>query len=170
MTRPHSSEYAPYYAKYIDLVAEGDYLTLLDENTSETLDFFKNIDVAKHEYRYAEGKWTIKDVLLHIVDTERGFSYRAIMCVRGDDKTPLFGMDEDLFAANADTSLRTMDNLLQEFLAVRQSFRMIFSTNPVEKMELWGNNAGHKITARALGYLGIGHTLHHTNIVKERYL
>jgi uncharacterized damage-inducible protein DinB len=170
MTRPLSNEYAPHYAKYIDLVQNGDFLNLLDENTSKTFDFFKNIDFSKHEYRYAEGKWTIKDVLLHIIDTERGFSYRAIMCVRGDDKTPLFGMDEDLFASNADTNLRTMDNLLEEFLAVRQSFKLIFTTNPIEKFELRGNNTGHKITARALGYLGIGHTKHHVNIVKERYL
>lgn len=170
MIRPLSNEYAPHYGKYIDLVQEGDFLSRLDENTSETFDFFKNIAISKHEYFYAECKWTIKDVLLHIIDTERGFSYRAIMCVRGDDETPLFGMNEDLFATNTDTSIRTMENLLEEFLAVRQSFRLIFSTNPEEKFALWGNNTGHKITARALGYLGIGHTLHHTNIVKERYL
>lgn len=170
MQRPHSNEYAPYYQKYIDLVGEGDFMMLLDKNTTETVAFFENIAPEKHNYRYAEGKWTVKDLLLHIIDTERGFAYRAIMCVRGDSETPLYPMNENLFAANADTALRSMHDLLGEFLAVRLSFIKIFETNPAEKFSLFGNAVGHKITARAIGYLAIGHVLHHTNVVKERYL
>jgi uncharacterized damage-inducible protein DinB len=170
MTRPTPNEHADFHTKYIALVPEGDYLSLLDENTTEIVRFFESIDLAKHDFRYAEGKWTVKDVLLHIVDTERGFSYRAIVCVRGDNQTLLAPMDEDLYAANANATRRSMTDLLDEFLAVRRSFRKIFETNSEETFTFLGNAAGYKISARALGYLGIGHALHHANIVRDRYL
>jgi DinB superfamily len=170
MTRPTQSEYDSSYQKYVELVPEGNFLQLLDQNTAETLQFFKNIDPTKHEYRYAEGKWTIKDVFLHIIDTERGYAFRAICCVRGDDQTPLWPLPEDVFAANVDTSLRTMEDLMEEFKAVRLSFRKIFETNPVEKFSFLGNGYRHKISGRALGYIGLGHVLHHTKVVVERYL
>jgi uncharacterized damage-inducible protein DinB len=169
MTKPPTHEYAPYYQRYIDLVADGDFFALLDENTADTLRFFGGIDPARHNYRYAENKWTIKDVLMHCVDTERGFSYRAIVCVRGDDRTPLYPMDEDFYAANVDTTERSMDRILEEFLAVRAGFRQIFAQNPDEKFALLGNGQGHKISARALGYIALGHVAHHANVVQERY-
>jgi uncharacterized damage-inducible protein DinB len=170
MTRPLQSTYDPSYQKYIDLVPEGDFLQLLDANTAETLQFFSNIDPSKHEYRYAEGKWTIKDVFLHIIDTERGYSFRAICCVRGDDQTPLWPLPEEVFAANVDTRLRTIEDLMEEFKAVRWSFRKIFETNPEEKFDFLGNGFGHKISGRALGYIGLGHVMHHVKVVEERYL
>ena len=81
MQRPNPNEYAPFFQKYLGLVGEGDFFDLIDANTALMVGFFKNIDPSKHDYRYAKGKWTIKDLFLHIIDTERGFSYRAIVCV-----------------------------------------------------------------------------------------
>ena len=170
MQRPTSGEFNTYFQKYIGLVGEGDFDELLQENTKETLAFFNSIDVTKHNYKYAENKWTIKDVLMHIIDTERGFSYRAIICIRKDDKTPLYPMDEDFFAANVSTTDRSMESLLEEFLAVRKSFSFLFQNTTDEHLQFIRNNNGHPISARALGYIGIGHILHHLHVIKERYL
>jgi hypothetical protein len=105
-----------------------------------------------------------------MIDTERGFSYRAIMCVRGDEKTPLYPMDENLFAANADTSRRTMRDLLEEFEIVRLGLRKVFEYTTEEQQKKIGNGSTGKISGRAMGYIAIGHVAHHINVVKERYL
>jgi uncharacterized damage-inducible protein DinB len=170
MKRPDASEYPSSYQKYIDLIKGDNFFELLDNNTKETIKFFNSIDASKHDYRYAKDKWTVKDVLLHMIDTERGFSYRAIMCVRGDEKTPLYPMDENLFAANADTSRRTMRDLLEEFEIVRVGLRKVFEYTTEEQQEKPGNGSTGKISGRAMGYIAIGHAAHHVNVVRERYL
>jgi uncharacterized damage-inducible protein DinB len=170
MKKPEINEYPSSYHKYVDLVKADNFFELLDGNTKETMRFFNAIDVSKHDYRYAKDKWTIKDLVLHVIDTERGYSYRAIVCVRGDDKTPLYPMDENLFAANADTSRRTMRDLLEEFDVVRSGFRKIFEYTSDEQQRKLGNGSTGKLTGRALGYIAIGHVMHHMNVVKERYL
>ena len=113
MERPTDNEYASAYQKYIDLVETGDYIELLDQNTDLTISFFKSIDTESENFRYAEGKWTIKEVLMHIIDTERGFSYRAIVCTRNDDKIPLYGMDEEFYAKSVDVTNISMKNFVQ---------------------------------------------------------
>jgi uncharacterized damage-inducible protein DinB len=170
MKKPGINEYPPSYQKYVDLVKGDNFFQLLDDNTKETIRFFNSIDASKHDYRYAKDKWTIKDLLLHVVDTERGYSYRAIVCVRGDEKTPLHPMDENLYAANADTSRRTVRDLLEEFEVVRSGFRKIFEYTTEEEHQRLGNGSTGKLTGRALGYIAIGHVMHHMNVVKERYL
>jgi hypothetical protein len=95
MQRPSADEYATSYQKYFDLVPEGDYLSLLRQNLINTINRFENIPTEKLDYRYAEGKWTIKEVLMHIIDTERVFSYRALVSARGDGTTPHYRMDEE---------------------------------------------------------------------------
>ncbi len=170
MKRPNQAEYSPAYQKYVDLVEEGSFEDLLIANTNETVDFFRSIDRHKQNFRYQKNKWTIKEVFMHMIDTERGFSYRAIVCVRRDDKTPLYGMEEDFYASNVDVTNRSMENLIEEFLAVRESFAFIFKNNQSENLEFLGNGVGHKISARALGFIAIGHTLHHVNVIRERYL
>ena len=170
MNKPNQAEYNPYYQKYIDLVEEGSLEELLNANMNEVAHFFKSIDYQKHNFRYEKDKWTIKDVFMHLIDTERGFSYRAIVCIRKDDKTPLYGMDENLYASNVDVTNRSMESLIEEFLAVRKSFSFVYKNTQPENLEFLGNGQGHKISARALGFIAIGHTLHHINIIKERYL
>jgi len=170
MKRPNQLEYNPVYQKYIDLVEEGSFEDLLHTNTNDTVDFFKSIDDSKHNFRYEKNKWTIKDVFMHIIDTERGFSYRAIVCIRLDNKTPLYGMDEDFYASNIDVTNRSMESLIEEFLAVRTSFGFIFKNAQSENLEFLGNGMGHKISARALGFIAIEHIKHHIHVIKERYL
>lgn len=170
MGKPVLNEYPANYHKYVQLVTGDDLLALWDDNTRKVRDFFTSIDVSKHNYRYALNKWTIKDVLMHLADSDRGYSYRAIFCVRGDESTPLYPMNEDLFAANVDTSNRTMESLIQEFEAVRHSFRMIFEHTSDAQQQLLGNGSNGKISARALGFIALGHAIHHMNIIKQRYL
>lgn len=170
MERPEKNEYASVYQKYIDLVDTGDFIELLDQNTDSTVSFFKSIDKKKENYKYAENKWTIKEVLMHIIDTERGFSYRAIVCARNDDKTPLYGMDEDFYAKNVDVTEIRMDALIEEFIAVRNAFKFIYTHNKEEKLNFLGSGIGHKISARAIGYIAIGHISHHCSVIKQKYL
>ena len=170
MKRPERNEYAPGYQAYIDLVETGNFIELLDQNTISTIAFFKSIDKKNENLRYAENKWTIKEVLMHIIDTERGFSYRAIVCTRNDRKIPLHYMDEEFYAQNVDVTEIPIDNLIEEFLAVRQAFKLIYTNNPIEKFSFLGNALEYNISARALGFIAIGHVTHHINIIKERYL
>jgi uncharacterized damage-inducible protein DinB len=170
MKKPEAIEYKPNFQQYIDLVTEDDFLEELKKNKTETIQFFKSIPEHKHNYRYAEKKWTIKEVLMHMIDTERVFSYRVLVCARADGKTPLYPMDENMYAANVDVTHRTMDSLLKEFEVVRESVTFLFENLTEAQSKFLGDNITHKISARALGYFLIGHIKHHNNVIKERYL
>ena len=170
MQRPASDEYAPGYQKYFDLVSEGDYLRLLRRNLIETIDSFEKIPAAKLDYKYAEGKWTVKEVLMHMIDTERVFSYRGLVAARGDGATPHYRMDEELYAGNVDVSQRTLQSLIAEFRAVRASTEQLFENLTDAQSELRCNIVTHPMSARAIGYFLIGHIQHHRNVIEERYL
>ena len=118
MQRPSADEYQGNYQKYFDLVPEGAYLELLGQNSKDTVRFFEAIPKEKLDYAYAPGKWTIKELLMHLIDTERVFSYRALVAARGDAATPHYRMDEELYANNVNVSQRTLESLLAEFQAV----------------------------------------------------
>lgn len=170
MERPSLNEYATGYQKYFDLVPEGDYLDLLTRNSIETADFFETIPSEKADHRYAAGKWTIKEVLMHIIDTERVFSYRALVAARGDTATPHSRMDEELYARNVDVSHRSLPSLSLEFTAVRTSTKQLFENLTDGQSKLSCNIVTHPMTARAIGYFIIGHTRHHLSIIEARYL
>lgn len=170
MKFPEKTEYNPVYQTYIDLVGEENFFGQVDNITNETVELLNSISKEKLNYKYADDKWTIKEVLMHIIDTERGFSYRAIVCLRNDDKTPLYGMDEDFYAKNVNVTNREIDSMLEEFKIVRKGFRILFENCTDDQSVFLGNGIGHKISARALGFISIGHTKHHLNIIKERYL
>ena len=169
MQRPSSDEFAAGYQKYFDLVPAGDYLSLLRQNSTGTPRFFENLRPEKLDYKYAEGKWTVKEVLMHIIDTERVFSYRGLVASR-DDTTPHYRMDEELYARNVDVSQRTLPSLMSEFKAVRASTEQLFENLTEAQSKLRCNIVTHPMTARAIGYFLIGHVLHHRNIIEERYL
>jgi hypothetical protein len=169
MQKPSSDEYALGYQKYFDLVSEGDYLTLLSQNSVATVDFFEGIPDGRLAYKYAEDKWTIKEVLMHIIDTERVFSYRALVAARGDTETALYRMDEELYARNVDVSHRGLQSLISEFMAVRTSTEQLFENLTDAQSKLRCNIVTHPMTARAIGYFLIGHIQHHLKIVEERY-
>ncbi len=170
MSKPALSEYPVHYHRYVALVPGENLLELWDENTEGVQPFFLSIEFLKHEYRYAKDKWTVKDVLMHLADSDRGYANRSVFCVRGDHTTPLYPMDENLFAANVDTSSRTMASLVKEFVAIRNCFKMIFEHTSSTQQQLLGNGTNGKISARALGFIALGHAIHHMNIVQERYL
>jgi uncharacterized damage-inducible protein DinB len=170
MQRPLPEEHKPYFRHYIALVPEGNYTEVLKENTDNTVRFFKEIAPAKHNYRYTDGKWTIKEILLHMMDTERIFSFRTLAAARGDSRTPLPYMDENLYAAGTDVSERTMEDMLEEFIAIRTATRKLFENMTDSQTKLTANAAGQDTSARAFGYMIIGHVIHHTQVIKERYL
>jgi hypothetical protein len=170
MNRPEITEYNSYFQYYIDLVDEGDFFDVLNENTKFLIEYFNNVPRELLNHRYAENKWTVKEVLMHIIDTERSFAFRSFVCARGDANTPLHGMDENLYSANIDVTGRTNESLLDEFIAVRNNSKSLFENISDKQSMFLGNCITYKISARALGYIMIGHVQHHTNIISERYL
>ena len=130
MQRPLSDEYHANYQKYFELVANGDYADLLSQNSTQVATLFEEIPPEKLDYKYAEGKWSIKEVLMHMTDTERVFSYRALAAARGDNVTPHYRMDEELYANNVEVSERTLQSLISEFRAVRSSTEQLFWNLP----------------------------------------
>lgn len=170
MQRPSENEYNSYYQRYIDRVPAGDFLTLFRDTTESTIQYFKALPAEKHNYQYAPGKWTLKQMLMHIIDTERIMCYRALVAARGDSTTPLPSFDEDAYARIADGSNREMDDLLEEFAAVRYATEKLFVHMTDAESSFRGNAAGHPFTPRALGYIMVGHILHHINVIEERYL
>jgi uncharacterized damage-inducible protein DinB len=170
MQKPQPGECREYFHKYIDLVPDGDYIEVLTQSTAEVILFFNNMATEKHEYRYADGKWTPKEVLLHVIDTERVFSYRALAAARGDNASLLPSMDENSYAASTDVSNRAMQDLTEEFAAVRTATAKLFANMTEEQTKQTANANGVNTTARAIGYMIIGHPIHHMNVIKERYL
>lgn len=168
MQRPLGGEYAAGYQEYFDLVPQGDFLSLLKENTTETINYFEAIPEEKLDYRYAPDKWTIKEVFMHIIDTERVFSYRGLVAARGDE-SPHYRMDEVLYARNVDVSQRSLQSLLGEFRTVRASTQLLYENVSDAQSKLQCNIVTHPMTARAIGYFLIGHVKHHINVVEQRY-
>jgi uncharacterized damage-inducible protein DinB len=169
MEQPLSTENSPAYQKYFDLLTNGEYMELLRQNGEATVRIFEQLPLDKQDYRYAEGKWTIKEVLMHIIDTERVFAYRALAAARGDE-TPVYRMDEELYARNVDVSKRTMADLISEFKVVRKGSEYLFENVSDEQSKRWCNVVTHPMSVRAIGYFLIGHVKHHVGVVRERYV
>jgi hypothetical protein len=170
MNRPNPNEYNPYFQKYIELVPEGDFDRLFQQSETDLLELFSGIPEDRHDYQYSPDKWTVKQVLLHIIDTERVFAYRSLVAARGDATTLLMPYDDDWYVAQVDISARTLRSLLEEFQIVRKATASIFENLTDSQSQFKANAISHPITARAMGYILIGHIKHHLNILKARYL
>ena len=170
MERPEANEFHANYQKYFDLVPAGDYMEILRQNSVDSARFFESIPPDRQDYKYAEGKWTVKEVLMHIIDTEWVFSYRALATARGDGETPVYRMDEELYARNVDVTSRTLGSLIAEFNAVRTATEYLFENLTDSQSQRWSNVVTHPMTARAIGYFLIGHVQHHVGVVADRYL
>lgn len=170
MTKPQPSEYNSFFNGYIQLVPQGDFMNVLSENSHAVQSFFSSIVKDKHDYRYEPGKWSIRQILLHIIDTERVMSYRALTVSRGDANAVFPSMDENLFADHAIVGDRSIENLLEEFSAVRTATVFLFENMTEQQSLFTGKVMGKVTTARALAYIIIGHTIHHMNVIRERYL
>jgi uncharacterized damage-inducible protein DinB len=170
MQKPLTGEYNPYLQRYIDLIPAGNIGELYKKHTSDTLHFFESIPAEKHNYRYADDKWTVKEVLMHMLDTERVMSYRAFVAARKDTQTVLYYMDENAYAANVDVSRRTMEDLLEEFRGIRTATIKLLINLSEEQSAFKVKNMEHSLSARAMAYVMLGHMQHHVNVIKERYL
>lgn len=165
---PHSSEYAPYYGKYVVLVADGDVLSTLSSQMDRMDQLLFGLEDENANLPYAPGKWTIKQVLGHITDTERIMSYRALRIARGD-KTPLPGFEQDDYAANGSFESVSLTELLQEYMAVRRATMLLFRHLPAEAWDRRGTASNNEVTVRALAYIIAGHDEHHYRILREKY-
>jgi hypothetical protein len=168
-TRPVSAEYAAYYTTYTRLVPDGDIISQLELQIEDTLSVLRVVTDEKANQRYAPGKWTLKEAVGHMIDTERMFAYRAMRIARGD-KTPMPGFEQDDYVAGANFNDRTLSDLLDEFEAVRRVTILMFSSLTPEAWIRSGIASGDPCTVRSLAYITAGHELHHLNIIKERYL
>ncbi|MEO8582550.1 MAG: DinB family protein [Flavitalea sp.] len=170
MQKPALNEYGPFHGKYISLVGEGDYFSQLDENTAEVVQLFGGLSPERQNYRYGNGKWSLKEMLMHIIDTERVMLYRALVFGRGDVEATLPNMDQDLYAAGVNVDGRTMDDLLEEFVIVRQSSVKLLKQFSLQQSMNAGKMFGFPLTPRALAFIILGHAKHHITIAKEKYL
>jgi uncharacterized damage-inducible protein DinB len=167
--RPGADEHSPYYGKYVTRVPDGDLIGLLREQIMETAALLHGIPADRADYAYAPGKWTIKEVICHMIDVERVMAYRALRFAR-NDKTDLPGFDENQWAVYADVSDRTIDDLVEEFEVVRSS-TIHFARHLSEAEQLRrGKASGQDVSVRALMYIIAGHERHHAALFRERYL
>lgn len=169
MSRPSVNTYPTHFEPYVKLVPEEDLKIALKNQSSEAENFLKTISEEQSFHRYAEGKWSLKEVLQHIIDAERVFTYRALAFAR-EDKSNLPSFDENGYAANSRANERNWQELLSEFSANRASSEMMFNSFSEEILDNSGISNNHPVTVRALGYITVGHLKHHLNIIKERYL
>ena len=165
------NEYAPYYGQYISTYANNgkSILENLEHSQQEFDAFLRTISSEKQNYAYAAGKWTVKELIQHIIDTERVFCYRAL-CFARNDKTALPGFDQDVFVANASANERNYFDLLDEMATLRTSTIQLYTGFSDEALVRIGNASGNDMSVRALGYLFSGHQMHHLNVLKERYV
>ena len=165
------NEYHPYYKSYIDPYASGgkSIVEVLRETQNATNALLSNLPEEKEHYRYAEGKWTIKELLQHIIDAERVFNYRALRFSR-NDQTALQGFDQDDFNDTANANDRSFQELLYEFYVLRVSTIAMYQSFTEEMLTRIGTASDNPMSVRALGYLTAGHAQHHMNVFQKRYL
>ena len=168
LEKPSLAEYAPFYQSYIDKV-EGDAFTFLEKQMLRFIDFCSKIPEEKTEYRYEEGKWSIKELVGHCIDTERVMAYRLLRISR-KDYTPLAGFDENDYVANAHFDDREWPTLLLDLHHLRASTLQLISNLRAEQLSNTGMANNYAISVRALIYIIAGHLEHHFNILTSRYV
>ena len=167
--RPTSQEFAPFYGKYIEKIEENDPLSALEKSLKEAFNFLPQIPEEKAEHKYAEGKWTVKELMQHLSDTERIMTYRAL-CIARKDQTELPGFDENAYVEALDLSNRRLSDIKEEFLELKKSTITLFRSFPTEALLRSGIMNGQPASVRALAYIIAGHQRHHFMVLRERYL
>ena len=163
------NEYADFYKSYIQALEDVELIEELEISLHDFIRFVQNIPMDKFDYCYAEGKWTIKEIIQHLIDSERVFSYRALRISR-NDKTPLPGFDENEYVANSNGNKRNLQGLLTELAVVRQATLSLFNSFSQEQLQYVGIASDNEVSVRAIGFIIIGHQKHHQKIFAERYL
>jgi hypothetical protein len=167
--RPESNEFASYYGRYVAKVPDGDIAATLSQQFDVTHALLFPLPEEKALYAYAPGKWSIKQLVGHVMDTERVFAYRALRIGR-NDKTPLAGFEQDDYVASGNFNARSLSSLLEEFAAVRNASVQLLAHFTDDQWRRRGTANGNEITVRALAYVIAGHELHHVDILRTRYL
>ena len=167
--RPGQDEYAPYYGTYISKIKEATPLQALEQSLDDALLFFREFPEEKANHRYQPGKWSVKELLQHTIDTERIMAYRAL-CIARLDKTDLPGFDENAYVEALDMQDKALSELLEEYLTQRKATMSLFKGFDSEALLRKGIASGQPVSVRALAYIIAGHQKHHFEIVKERYL
>ena len=169
MPRPLQGDFAPYMVAYVDKVKGENIHDLIAGYSSSFNEFIDALPETKADYAYAPNKWTVKDVLQHMIDAERVFIYRALRISR-KDKTPLAGFEEDDYATNAFASGRSLNDLKQEFVELRKSTDRFLNALNDEQLSQSGTASNQRVTTNALAFICFGHIAHHIEILKDKYL
>jgi hypothetical protein len=167
--RPTPDEYAPYFGGYVGEVPPGDVLAILERQMVETQELLRGLPASRATHRYAPGKWSIKEVVGHLSDTERIFTYRAL-CFCRSDRAPLPGFEEDDYVAAAGFDARPLADLARELETVRGATLSLFRGLSDEALLRRGTANGREFTVRAIAYIIAGHERHHVRVLRERYL
>ena len=167
ITRPDASEFASFYAGYIGKVPDSGPVKMLEEQIGQ-LEKLKSLPEDKASYAYADGKWTVKEVIGHLADGERVFSYRLTRIARGD-QTPLAGFDENAWAKTAPHAKRTIGDVVNELIAIRRATLALIYSLDETSIANKGVANNNPVTARAICWIMAGHTKHHLDILRERY-
>ena len=163
------TDYPEYFDQYIRLVQDTDCIIAMQNSLNDFIHFMEIVPFEKYNFKYQFDKWTIKDIVRHIIDAERIFTYRALRFARFD-KTPLSGFEENEYAANVVTTTVEMHDLMQEFILVRKSTIKLFESFSEKILYSKGTASGKEISVLAIGFIISGHGIHHQNIIKDRYL
>ena len=169
MARPDMNRVPEWYHRYINRVIENDLNEALRNQTPAFLRFLQDLPADKRTYRYAEGKWSIQDVLQHIIDAERVFAYRSL-CFARKDPTPLASFDENEYAVQANADTRNWDDMVEEFKALRRSTEIMFKSFNEDQLDSSGIASGKSVYVLGLGFIIAGHLAHHVSVIEERYL
>jgi hypothetical protein len=169
LERPADSEYAPYQAGYVASVPEGDIFEILSRQRTEFPAFVNSFGEERGTHRYAPGKWTVKEMIGHVNDTERVFSYRALRFARGDE-TPLASFEQDEYVPEGHFNARTLASLAEEFSHLRTATLDLYFHLDADALARRGSASGFVVSVRAMAYVIAGHVAHHERILKERYL
>ncbi|HKO98980.1 MAG TPA: DinB family protein [Pyrinomonadaceae bacterium] len=169
MTRPQPNEAAPYYSNYINLVPEGDIVQILEQQLDDTTAFLAEISEATSLVRYAPDKWTLRELLNHVNDTERVFVFRAMWFARGFNE-PLPSFDQEIGVNGAGANEVSWATQVEEFRHIRKATIALFRSLPEQAWQRSGIASDNSVTVRALAYITAGHVSHHANVIRDRYL
>lgn len=163
------TDFQKYVQRYLDLIPSENWLEELKKSGEKTVGIYSKLSEEQSLFAYAEGKWTLKELLLHLSDTERIFQYRILAFTRGD-QNELPGFDEELYAKQSFANERTLSSLLEEYQLIRKSSQILLETANSGALKNVGSANGNQISAETIGKLIVGHNIHHLNIIEERYL
>lgn len=169
MSRPQETDFPEYFARYIAKVSGNNIMEAIQNHAADLTDFYNTLPEEKAAYRYAPGKWTVKEVLQHVTDTERIFSYRVLRIVR-KDRTPLPSFDENSYAEYSRANEKSLASIKEEFLAVRKSTDLLLSGLNEEQLAEHGISSNMPVTANAICFIIYGHLIHHKQVLEEKYL